>query len=557
MAHLGLRLLRNADLDRVAERILQRSWHNRKVTSSMFKMAESVETLLHLQLTWRDHYDLGRLLISSLTYAGLYRLVREEEGNPFSPYFIVATGQSPCVDNALPRKTRTDHPFPLWTSNYDAEGNRLVKPSNPSPPELEYNPLIPHTDEEGFLPWLEAVHALESVPFRINEEFLDLVKQLDANPETRIVHPIPPEYMKQRKRHDREHRTQGLPLIDKKFRENQPLTTEEDRRRRAWWRQHYLLEEQKSEFESRRAKFDKDLNAVEKLRGEKFFHRLKMCHRGRIYYPEFSYQGSDFARAVVEFDEGIGITDSGWEHLFIHTANVYGESDDVAVKLQMGEGRTGDYLTIGLDPVGEFDRWSTADKPYCFLRSCLEITDGLAVTFQGPAAKEELKGYSKEAKHQVNKATERWKETGRGVVIDGVIHFPSHMPVELDQSNSAFQHIALMMDDKELQEKANMGTINMVIPINERYRIISDSHQGIIQQARTRNGAADWESKFYFATFKAALMGLGELMVRRSKAQTLADAIDEVEKVTTTLSQALTVDHEAIVEVISVEAQDR
>ena len=58
--HPGLRLLRNADLDRVAERILQRSWHNRKVASSMFKMAESVEPVLPRQLNWTQRYALAR-----------------------------------------------------------------------------------------------------------------------------------------------------------------------------------------------------------------------------------------------------------------------------------------------------------------------------------------------------------------------------------------------------------------------------------------------------------------------------------------------------------------
>ena len=109
--HAGLKHLKNADFDRVAKRILQRSWHNRKVASSMFKMAESVETLLHLQLNWMARFALARLLISSLTYAGLYWLVREEEGNPFSPYIIVATGKSLSVDNALPARRVQITPF--------------------------------------------------------------------------------------------------------------------------------------------------------------------------------------------------------------------------------------------------------------------------------------------------------------------------------------------------------------------------------------------------------------------------------------------------------------
>ena len=91
----------------------------------------------------------------------------------------------------------------------------------------------------------------------------------------------------------------------------------------------------------------------------------------------------------------------------------------------------------------------------------------------------------------------------------------------------------------------------MVIPINERYRITSDSRQWIIQQARTRNGCKSWQSKWFFPTFESALRELGQLMVRTSDARTLADALDDVEKVTTTLSQALTVNHEALLAVIA------
>jgi hypothetical protein len=91
----------------------------------------------------------------------------------------------------------------------------------------------------------------------------------------------------------------------------------------------------------------------------------------------------------------------------------------------------------------------------------------------------------------------------------------------------------------------------MILHINDRFRITSDSRQWIIQQARTHNGHKSWQSKWFFPTFESALRELGQLMVRASDAQTLADALDDVEKVTTTLSQALTVNHEALLAVIT------
>ena len=93
----------------------------------------------------------------------------------------------------------------------------------------------------------------------------------------------------------------------------------------------------------------------------------------------------------------------------------------------------------------------------------------------------------------------------------------------------------------------------MLIQINHQFRIKSDSMQWMIQTRRTRNGKPSWESKLFFPTLQGAINELGELMVRESKANTLADALDDVEKVTTTLSQALTPHSESILKAMAKE----
>ena len=80
----------------------------------------------------------------------------------------------------------------------------------------------------------------------------------------------------------------------------------------------------------------------------------------------------------------------------------------------------------------------------------------------------------------------------------------------------------------------------MIIPINDRYRIASDPRQWMIQEPRTRNSETEWESRYYFGTLESAVMALRELMVRTSDGETLVDDLADIEKVTTTLSQALT-----------------
>ena len=80
----------------------------------------------------------------------------------------------------------------------------------------------------------------------------------------------------------------------------------------------------------------------------------------------------------------------------------------------------------------------------------------------------------------------------------------------------------------------------MEITINEKYRLNSDEYQWIVQKRRSRKGKVAWTNLEYHSRLDSAVRSLGELMVRRSKANTLVDALKEVETIATTLSQALT-----------------
>ena len=80
----------------------------------------------------------------------------------------------------------------------------------------------------------------------------------------------------------------------------------------------------------------------------------------------------------------------------------------------------------------------------------------------------------------------------------------------------------------------------MIIPINQSYRIKSDSHQWMVQRLRNRGGKVEWQAIHYFRTLEAALQELGERLVRESNARTVADALADIRNVVTTLSQALT-----------------
>jgi hypothetical protein len=75
----------------------------------------------------------------------------------------------------------------------------------------------------------------------------------------------------------------------------------------------------------------------------------------------------------------------------------------------------------------------------------------------------------------------------------------------------------------------------------------------MIQEPRTRNGEAEWESRYYFGTLESTVKELREVMVRTSDGETLVDDLADIEKVTTTLSQALTPHSESILKAMAKE----
>ena len=59
-SHSGLKHIKGHE-EVAVQRILQRNWNGRMVVSSMFKMAEYVESALDLKLKWLERYHLARL----------------------------------------------------------------------------------------------------------------------------------------------------------------------------------------------------------------------------------------------------------------------------------------------------------------------------------------------------------------------------------------------------------------------------------------------------------------------------------------------------------------
>ena len=81
----------------------------------------------------------------------------------------------------------------------------------------------------------------------------------------------------------------------------------------------------------------------------------------------------------------------------------------------------------------------------------------------------------------------------------------------------------------------------MIIPINEKYQISSDSNQWMLQtflKASVKKPDR-WESIKYYAKLDNLIENLSERMLRESEAVGIAEAMVEVKLIATTLTHAL------------------
>ena len=461
----GLAVLKGKDIDRVATHLTRTYWGGRKATAQCFRMAESIVNLLAIQgITYREKFDLGRVLLSAMTLAGLYSLERDDDASN-SPYYLIGEDGQKFPD-VEPKNTQHE-PFPKWTKNFDEFGNRLVKPSYPCPADLEYEPEFP----KRVVPWLEAVHHLENIPFRINTELLNWVIETDKRASTRIILKEPKDYKKRRKALDVQYKK--IKRLENKFdkkKKNKGLNKSELELWNGWWNEHFRIEKSLARVQSRRSRFERELDWAKDLAkdGRPFYQRVTVDYRGRMYLPDFSYQGSDFCRAVIEFEYWGVITGLGLRQLLRHSANMHGSTASFLEKIDV-EKVEQDHVAIGFDPIKHWKTVKKAKKPFGFLRSCMEMRDHLS-TLKLPS--EEKKQFSKAELEKIKKHRNQLDlyklegQTYKGQDVFETVgnkHFKSHLPIAADQSNSAFQHIAMMMDDDDLLKEVMETDVYMEV----------------------------------------------------------------------------------------------
>ena len=525
--HEGLRHIEGRDVKKLSEVVAKVSWGGRKATATTFRMADlAVRTLQIKDVSTEDKFHIGRLLLSAFVYAGTYHLEADDDA-PDSPLYVVDK-DADGWEGTTPDRT-SFRPFKKWDKNTDKDGNRLVKPSWPCPPDKEYKYQINPNDN-----WVKAVHALEKTAFRINKEVLAWAIELDKDVKTRILHKEPPpkdykipreELDKRRKqerideigeirKQDKALRKKDREANDKIKNENRKIrsrnrtakkkgkpqeelipyqrskgyhtTEEQDRIYSAWRNDHNRIEHNRWRVISRRQRFEREIDWATELakKNKPFYQRVSVDYRGRVYLPDFSYQGSDFCRAVIEFDKSFVLSTQSGIQLMRHTANMQGVNVPHDAKYSHGEQEKGVYADVGFGPDREIKLIKEADSPFCFLRACLEWRDLMCSEWLFyrsilKKGKKELKRFNKESQihiqgvekifddedwqdiERVYKQAEKtsvkksdWEKGALRPTASGK-HLVTHLPIAADQKNSAFQHIAYMMGDEgaELLER--------------------------------------------------------------------------------------------------------
>jgi len=172
---------------------------------------------------------------------------------------------------------------------------------------------------------------------------------------------------------------------------------------------------------------------------DKFYQRMHLDFRGRMYTSRslVNYQGDEQYRCLMEFAEGVELDDSGYRALCFHAANLWELPDDLLPRMdapkyfrlvRVGKWMRETFIGYAENPVESYEEWQVnkvtgekLDDPLLFIRACMELRDATT-----------------------NKRMLRKKG------------FITHLPVEVDQTNSVIQHIALFYGDLALAEMCSL-----------------------------------------------------------------------------------------------------
>ena len=171
---------------------------------------------------------------------------------------------------------------------------------------------------------------------------------------------------------------------------------------------------------------------------ERFYQTVELDYRGRFYYNEsfFNFQGTDVARGIMLFADGVPMDADGEEALAIHTASSYNESFDIDNIPTYFVGA--DYVSYlreeGLDSIA-VDKLSLEDRARWTYNNIDKIVEW--------ANAKEIRSEAEKPVAFLSCCIE-WKHL---LAAEG--EYITHLPIQIDGSNNGWQHLgAMSKDDK-------------------------------------------------------------------------------------------------------------
>ena len=203
----------------------------------------------------------------------------------------------------------------------------------------------------------------------------------------------------------------------------------------------------------------KSLFIEEPVSSGRFYHPLRMDHRGRVYTisTRLDPQGDDVSRALIQLDSPLPLTEDGWKWLSIATAKAW-EGIDVPgapdgrspfsklLTVSASDEFISTMRSVSVDPLGTMDMWT--DSYSDLMRSHAEGFQRLAVTMAFVKALD-----------------------SEGGPIDSLCR---HIVVQ-DASSNIYQHNSMLILDQDMAMKVNVMESESGKGPNDVYTIIAET----------------------------------------------------------------------------------
>ena len=406
-------LFKDVNRYRVASIAIDGLHDHAKATAWCFQIAEQICEAEKWELSEYDKFRVGTFVLHQMVLMELCFL----EFSVHRRYncYVILIPRSLALGR---EETATkDCPFPHWTAPEDKYGNQLLAKPAYSTPDWMFTGAPPEEDEERlwhpsvkrqFLVADEArisilnLHSLKRYKQQLNGpvEWVRAINHIESN-----HYRISKDMLKLI--HDLD---ETLPkgLVDR-VKAKKPKSKKAKKQK------------------GKRDLFDALVKRADSLVKYDWLHqRCHLDYRGRIFLSRslVNYQGDDVSRCLFEFADGVELNKDGHESLLLHAANLYEVKGPVKKRIKFARGKLKEWIEYASNPLENYGKWivdddgEALDDPLQFIRACMELRDATS-----PKRLIPKKG------------------------------FITHLPVEVDQSNSVIQHLAALRRTDWSQEK--------------------------------------------------------------------------------------------------------